>query len=179
MMLTKTLQDLFRRYRRPGDVVFAAAFFVFALFLLSQLGTQTEVARRTKWFAQPALWPSIAVWSMVFFGALHLLSSAISPRLPGRWAEVTFWLRSLEYVCYFLIYVVAVPMIGYLFATLIFALFLAIRAGFRDAKSLIIVAGFGAIVPVVFRGLLQVKIPAGAWYVNLPDGIREFFLIYL
>ena len=34
MIKAKTLQDLFKRYRRPGDLVFALAFMAFSLFLL-------------------------------------------------------------------------------------------------------------------------------------------------
>lgn len=179
-MLTKTLQDLFQRYRRPGDIVFAVLFLAFALFMAWQLPEQTQVVKRTKWFAQPALWPKVAVWSMVVFGALHLLGSVLSPRIPGRWRELAFWLQSFEYVLYFLIYVTAVPWLGYLPATVIFALFLAFRAGFRKPSTLGLVAIFGVIIPIIFRGLLQVKIPAGAWYSSMPQGpIRDLFLLYL
>lgn len=118
-MIAKTLQDMFRRYRRPGDIVFAFLFFGFSLFLLSQIGAETQAVKRTKWFAQPALWPKIAIWGMVLFSGLHLLGSFLSPRIPGRLREVTFWLMSLEYVAYFLIYVVAVPWLGYLPSTML------------------------------------------------------------
>ena len=178
-MIAKTLQDMFRRYRRPGDIVFAILFFAFALFLLSQIGTETKAVKRTKWFAQPSLWPTIAIWGMVIFGGLHLLSSAISPRIPGRWKEVGFWLMSLEYVAYFLIYVVAVPWLGYLPSTMFFAVFLAVRAGFRAPATLGIALAFGAVVAVLFRALLQVNIPAGRVYENLPDALRVFALSYL
>lgn len=178
-MIAKTLQDMFRRYRRPGDIVFALLFFAFALFLLSQLGTETKVVKRTKWFAQPALWPMIAIWGMVIFSGMHLLSSVLSPRIPGRLKEVTFWLMSLEYVSYFLIYVVAVPWLGYLPSTMLFAAFLAIRTGFRSRGAIGISLTFGAVVAIVFRALLQVNIPAGRVYEYLPDSVRVFALTYL
>ena len=178
-MITKTLQDMFRRYRRPGDVVFAVSLFAFALFLLSQIGTETTAVKRTKWFAQPSLWPTIAIWGMVIFSGLHLLSSVISTRIPGRWKEVSFWLMSLEYVAYFLIYVVAVPWLGYLPSTMLFAVFLAVRTGFHAPGTLGIALGFGAVVAVLFRALLQVNIPAGRVYEFLPDGLRVFALTYL
>ncbi len=178
-MIAKTLQDVFKRYRRPGDIVFAALFLAFAVFLWLNIDTQTQVAKRAKWFAQPALWPTIAVSGMAVFAALHFLSSALSPRIPGRWTEVSFWAMSLEYVAYFLIYVAAVPKVGYLPATVIFALFLALRTGFRNPKALGISAIFGVLVVVIFRGFLQVKIPAGELYQHLPDSIRVFALTYL
>ncbi len=178
-MIAKTLQDMFRRYRRPGDIVFASLFLLFALFLLSQLGTETKVVKRTKWFAQPGLWPTVAVWTMVVFAFLHWLSSALSARISGRWAEVGFWVRSLEYVAYFLIYVLLVPQLGYLPSTMLFAVFLTLRAGFRGSGAIAIAAFFGFVVTIVFRAMLQVKIPAGAIYEYLPDSVRAFALTYL
>lgn len=178
-MIAKTLQDMFKRYRRPGDVVFAFVFLACAVFLLMQLDEQTQIVKRTKWFAQPSLWPMIALWAMVVFGFLHWLSSAMSLRRHGRWTEVAFWLRSFEYVFYFLVYVKAVPLLGYLPATVIFAVFLAIRTGFRDAKGIGCAALFGVCVTVIFRAFLQVKIPAGALYEYLPDTVRAFALTYL
>ena len=179
MQTIKTLQDLFRRYRRPGDIVFALLFLAFALFLLTQLGEQTKIVKRTKWYAQPSLWPTVAVYGMVIFGALHYISSILSPRIPGRWREVLFWLRSLEYVVYFLIYVFVVPVLGYLPTSVLFALFLCARLGFRAPPIFLAAAAFGASLAIVFRAFLQVKIPAGQIYELLPDTIRAFALTYL
>lgn len=175
----KRFQELFQRYRRPGDLVFAVLFLVAALFLLSQLGTQTTWARRTPWHGQPALWPGIAVVGMTVFGAFHLLGSLLSPRIAGRWTEVAFWLRSFEYVLYFLIYVALVPLGGYLPMTIVFTLFLSLRAGFRDCRTLTVAVVFGCVTALVFRGFLQVKIPAGAVYDHLPVAVRTFALMYL
>ncbi|WP_375175052.1 tripartite tricarboxylate transporter TctB family protein [Pseudooceanicola sp.] len=179
MARRKLFQELFQRYRRPGDLVFAVLFFGLALFLLSQLGAQTTWARRTPWHGQPALWPGIAVVGMTVFGAFHLLGSLVSPRIEGRWTEVVFWLRSFEYVLYFLIYVALVPLGGYLPMTIVFTLFLAVRAGFRSWRPLAIAAVFGVVTALVFRGFLQVKIPAGAIYDYLPVAVRSFALQYL
>lgn len=179
MAKLRLFQDLFQRYRRPGDLVFAVVFMVFAVFLLSQLGEQTTWAKRAPWHGQPALWPGIAVIGMTVFGALHLLGSVVSPRIDGRWTEVVFWLRSFEYVLYFLIYVALVPLCGYLPTTVAFTLFLALRAGFRGWRTLLLAAAFGAVTALVFRGFLQVKIPAGALYDHLPASIRSFALMYL
>lgn len=178
-MIARTLQDMFKRYRRPGDVVFAALFLAISLFLISQIGEQTQVTKRTKWFAQPALWPTISLYAMGGFAALHYLSSVLSPRIAGRWSEVALWLRGLEYVAYFLIYVLAVPYLGYLPSTVIFAILLTLRAGFRGPRPILCAVGFGIAVTVIFRGFLSVRIPAGAVYDFLPDGLRSIALIYL
>ncbi|UWQ79882.1 tripartite tricarboxylate transporter TctB family protein [Leisingera sp. S132] len=179
MTRIKYFQELFQRYRRPGDLVFAVMFLLFALFLLSQLGEQTKWVKRTKWFGQPSLWPSVAVWGMVVFGAFHLLGSMVSPRISGRLKEVVFWLRSLEYVLYFLAYVAIVPLFGYLPSTILFALFLTLRAGFRRPLHLALATLFATCVALIFRGFLQVKIPAGEIYQHLPEALRAFAMTYL
>jgi len=88
MIRYKGLQELFKRYRRPGDIVFAWFFLIGSVFLVSQLGTQAPWKPAAKTFSQPAFWPTVAVYAMAVFAALHLLSSILSERLEGRWGEV-------------------------------------------------------------------------------------------
>ena len=38
MSRARTLQDLFKRYRRPGDLVFAILFLVFSIWLFKPVG---------------------------------------------------------------------------------------------------------------------------------------------
>lgn len=173
----KTYQELFKRDRRCGDLVFAVIFLLFSVFLLSQLGEETQWIKKSKLFAQPAFWPAVSVIGMTVFGAFHLLGSVLSPRIYGRLQEVTFWLRSLEYAGWFLVYVRAVPIIGYLPATLIFLPLLAFRAGYRDKKTLLALAAVGFSVVVIFKSFLAVKIPGGAVYEYLPDFMRSFMLV--
>jgi hypothetical protein len=175
----KGLQELFKRYRRPGDIVFAWLFFAFAVFLLTQLGTQSPWKWGGKVFSQPAFWPTVSVFLMVIFAGLHLLSSALSPRLVGRWNEVWQWIRSLEYAGWFMAYVFVVPQLGYLFATILFGLLLAVRTGYRSIKTYLSVVVLSVVIVVVFKGFLQVKIPGGAIYEYLPTALRSFMLTYL
>lgn len=178
MARRKGLQELFKRYRRPGDLVFAWIFLLFALFLLSQLGTQAPWKPGGKTFSQPAFWPSVALWSMAGFALLHLVSSALSPRLAGRWREVGHWVRSLEYVGWFLAYVFVVPRLGYLPTTVLFALLLGLRAGYRSGRSFAALAAMAVAIVVIFKSLLQVRIPGGAIYEMLPPGLRSTMLTY-
>ncbi|MGX9355661.1 tripartite tricarboxylate transporter TctB family protein [Roseobacteraceae bacterium S113] len=178
MIRARTLQDLFKRYRRPGDLVFSVLFLVFSLILLINLGEQNTWARGTKLLAQPAFWPYAAVIAMTIFGALHLISSLVSPPIDGRWREVGFWLRSVEYAGWFMIYVIIVPQLGYLPATILFCLALTFRLGYRGAKVMVAAAAFGFVVVVIFKAFLQVKVPGGALYELLPTGLRAFMLTY-
>ena len=178
MSKTKTLQDLFKRYRRPGDLYFSVAFLAFSVALLLSLPAQNTWVSNTRLFAQPAFWPYAAVISMVFFAILHLISALVSPALEGRWKEMWFWLRSVEYAGWFMIYVLTVPQFGYLPSTVLFAVILTYRIGYRSPKLLGSAAAFGCAVVVIFKTFLQVKVPGGALYEFLPTGLRSFMLTY-
>lgn len=178
MIRAKTLQDLFKRYRRPGDLYFSVAFLLFSVLLLISLPSQNTWASNTKLFAQPAFWPYAAVSSMVFFATLHLISAVVSPALQGRWTEIWFWLRSVEYAGWFMVYVLAVPQLGYLPSTILFAVILTFRLGYRNAKMLLSAAIFGCAVVLIFKTFLQVKVPGGALYEFLPTTLRSFMLTY-
>lgn len=169
----------FRRERRPGDLVFAFAFFLVAIAAALVLPEQAKFLSGKALVAQPGFWPSIGVGLMIFFGAAHLLSTWNAPRLPGRLQEVIVWVRSLEFVVWFTVYVLIVPVIGYLPATLFLAVSLAVRLGYRGRRPLISAAIFAVAVVLIFRTGLGVRIPAGGLYDYLPDAIRNFALVNL
>jgi hypothetical protein len=170
---------MFRRDRHPGDFVFSVVFLLISIALISQLGEQVEWVKRTKFFAQPAFWPTVSLIGMLFFAVLYFLGSLASPRTPGRGTELTMWARSLEYAAWFLIYVWIVPKIGYLGATILFTLILTYRVGYRTQGMFVGAAAMAMGIVVIFKAFLQVKIPAGQIYEYLPDGIRNFMLLYL
>jgi len=178
MSRVKTSQELFKRYRRPGDIVFAWIFLILSLFLVSQLDSQAPWKPNGKTFSQPAFWPTVAVYAMSFFAAFHLLSSFLSERLEGRWSEVWSWVKSVEYAGWFMAYVSLVPMLGYLPMTMVFAVLLGLRAGYRSVKVLGFLLILAIVIVVVFKGFLQVKIPGAAIYEYLPTALRSFFLTY-
>lgn len=178
MSRVKTLQALFQRYRRPGDIVFAWLLLIVSLLLLSQLWSQTTWRGSNPLFAQPRFWPGVSLAGMAIFAGFHLLSSALSDRIDGRWSEVWLWITSLEYAGWFIVYALVVPITGYLPTTVVFATALAFRAGYRSRAMLLWAAGAGAMVVVLFKGFLQVRLPAGQIYQYLPDGLRQIFLTY-
>jgi hypothetical protein len=178
MSRVKTLQNLFKRYRRPGDIVFATAFLILSLLLLSQIFAQTAHTPDAKLFAQPRFWPAVSLVGMSGFALLHLLGSLLSERIEGRWREVGLWIASLEYALWFILYALSVPVAGYLPATVIFALLLVLRAGYRSVLALFCAAATALIVVVLFRALLHVNMPAGRFYDQLPDGLRQIMLTY-
>lgn len=179
MSRLKTAQELFKRDRRPGDLVFAVAFVAFALFLLWCLPTQAPWQKGVAFAAQPALWPTISILGMVGFGVLHWIGSVCSPRIAGRWREMFIWGRALEFGGWFIAYVLILPVVGYLPASLIFAITLTLRLGYRSARALAAAAALAVVTVLLFRGLLHANVPAGAIYQHLPDGVRAFAQTYL
>lgn len=162
---------------KPGEIAFVLIFFLFSAFLLTQLGEQAKFSARGKFFAQPAVWPGIGVIGMTVFGGLHLLTR-FKHRVGGTGAEVILWLRALEYVAWFMVYVLAVPQLGYLPCTVVFTVLLALRMGYRKPSTLMWAGLSGVIIVVVFKSLLKVKIPGGAVYEVLPDALRNVMIVY-
>ena len=178
MSRAKTLQSLFKRYRRPGDIVFAWFALVVSVILLSQIIDQTAWKNGSKLFAQPRFWPAVSLGGMAVFAALHLLGSVLSERIDGRWKEVGLWIASLEYAAWFVVYAMAVPVAGYLPATMVFAVALAVRAGYRRASILIAAALSAVVIVLLFKTFLKVNLPSGLAYEFLPDGLRQIMLIH-
>jgi hypothetical protein len=168
-----------RRFKGPlrGQLLFALVFVVAALLLLSQLGSETKWVKKTAFFAQPRFWPGVAVGGMVLFGGLHLW------KLPRRrferpdFVEWRIWFVAIEYVLWFLAYVLIVPWIGYLAATVIFMVLMTRRMGYRDRRMTWTAVIFAVAVVVLFKTFLQVKIPGGAVYELLPGALRSFFIL--
>ncbi|OED39916.1 hypothetical protein AB833_13635 [Chromatiales bacterium (ex Bugula neritina AB1)] len=161
-----------------GHVLFALLFVLLAVFLLSQLGEQAKFSSKGKLFAQPAFWPAVGVIGMVFFGGLNLLLCGW--RKASFRSEITegiSWMLALEYLGWFMLYVYATPIIGYLASTILFMLVLTMRAGFRSRRMFIAAAAVGFAVVLVFKTFLGVKIPGGAVYESLPDSVRSFMIV--
>ncbi len=179
MTKINSFSTFFTRERRPGDLVFAVLFLAFSLFLLSQLGDETKWIKGTKLFVQPSFWPTISIAGMCLFALGHLLGSVFSNKPGGRAREVLLWIRSIEYALWFMAYVWIVPVIGYLPSTLIFIVLLILRVGYREKSLYVSGLLMGVAIVVVFKAFLSVKIPGGQIYEHLPDGIRNFMLLYL
>lgn len=172
-----TLKALFKRNRRPGDIVFAWVFLAFSVFLLSQLANETAINSSGKLYARPYFWPAISLSGMALFATFHLIGSMLSERIEGRWREMLVWLKSVEYALWFLAYAMIVPTIGYLSASIILMILLVVRVGFYDKKSIGYAALAAFVIVVIFKAFLHVKLPSGAIYEYLPDALRQFMMV--
>lgn len=166
--------------RSSGQVLFVIAGFLLSLLLLSQIGAQTEWNDKARHIgAQPRLWPAIALGVMVLGFGLHWrLMRRRRPNAPD-WGEARRWIEPLEYLGWFVLFVFAVPRLGFLPMSLLFACALTWRLGYRTRGALVLAAGFAVAVTILFKGLLGVNIPGGEIYNLLPAPLRTFFLVYL
>jgi hypothetical protein len=176
----KVKETPFMPRRVPGDIVFACVAVAFALFLLSRLGSETTWLKGTSLGSQPRFWPAVSIFGMVFFGLIYLIGSLRhhAKQRENVGGEIFFWLRSLEFTVWFMAYVFITPVIGYLFSSILFCILLAARVGYRSIGSLLVSAGLSVAIVLLFKTFLQVRIPGGTFYEYLPDGIRNFMIMY-
>ncbi len=93
--------------------------------------------------------------------------------------ETAKYAAALEYVVYFIMYTISVPILGYLLSTLILGTYLTWRLGYRTPKWLLIGLLSSFAVVIVFRSVLQIKTPVSIWlYDQLPAALRVFMLTY-
>ncbi|MFT6301516.1 MAG: hypothetical protein ACI9XK_004277 [Granulosicoccus sp.] len=161
---------------RPGQVLFAVLIVLTSVFLLMQLSAETKFSTGKQLFSQPRFWPGVATIGMLFFGVGHLLT-VISTKQEGTMGEFLVWLRALEYLAWFMAYVLVVPYMGYLPATVLFTCSLALRQGYLTKKHLLTAALLGVCIVLIFKTGLAVKIPGGELYEFLPDNIRNFMIV--
>lgn len=172
----KTFRDYFQRQRQAGDSVFAIAFVIVTTALAAAVPWQIKYVPATKLIAQPAFWPLVGLVMMAGFGTVHLLATLYSPRPAGRLQEVYLWLRSLEFVAWYYIYVTVIPIAGYLPATILFVMLLCLRLGYRSPALLAYGVLFSFGIALIFKAGLGVALPAGQIYEYLPDSLRNFMM---
>lgn len=168
---------VFPESRKPGEILFVSVSMLIALALLAAVPWQTTWLPGKGFASQPRFWPTLSLSGVVLFGLLNAMSRVRVTRTPGRWQEALVWLRSLEFIGWYMLYVLAIPLIGYLLATILFCAGLALRMGYRG-RTVVIAALFGLFVVLFFKTAMNVKIPAGAVYDLAPDSLRYILLRY-
>ncbi|CUH64513.1 Tripartite tricarboxylate transporter TctB family protein [Thalassovita gelatinovora] len=168
------------RTRSAGQLGFVVAALLLSLLLLINLPGQTLWLENSKSFAaQPRFWPAVAIVVMVICFALHLLRMRRRGFSKLDRAELRRWVEPLEYALWFMVYVVAVPWLGFLPMSLVLACALTWRLGYQSKTYLGLAALFAVVTVILFKGLLGVKIPGAALYEILPGGLRNFAILYL
>ncbi len=172
--------DRFTKTKSSGQVVFVLAAILIVAILLSQITGQTVWTDRARNFAsQPRFWPAVALLVMLagFVGHFALMWR----RRPNAldWIETRRWTEPLEYLFWFMAYVLAVPVAGFLPMSLLLALALTWRLGYRSRLHLGCAGAFAVATVLLFKSFLGVNIPGGRIYEILPGALRSFALTNL
>ncbi len=184
--------DLFEFHRRHGDFLFSLLMLALVLFLLWQFGVESGWNERDlpqkrvgKILKQPWIGPFICMCILVPAALFNTWSSWQKVkrnrrlRRPDRTKfEVEQWLRSFEYIAYFIAYTALMPIFGYLLSTLVFAVFLTWRLGYRSWRWIGISLASALAVVIAFRTILQIKTPVNIWlYEQFPPAVETFMKI--
>ena len=153
-----------------------------ALLLLLLAPWQVQWQDGKDWAHQPALFSMVGVAGMLVFGVLelwHLWRRTAHAQGVNPAPELVVWLQALEFALWFMVHVWAVPHLGYLLTTLVFALGMTYRLGYRRRVFFVAAIGVGVSTVLVFKGALSVKVPAADWYQALPEPLATFFTLNL
>ena len=194
--------------QRRRAAIFAACALLFAAAMLALSGAQLKW-NAVGFHKQPGFWSVLSLIGMALFALALLLQPAAMRsakyvdinvdvgddgdgnsdsdnddinrnRTTRNWRTLCQqWFGTAEYALYFLLYVYAVPRLGYLPSTLIALCLLMYRLGYRSARMQLTACLVGASIVVLFKSLLQVKIPGGALYEMFPSALRNFLTLYL
>lgn len=157
---------------------------IFTVISIALLATITIATRHgpeaSGWWTRPALAPGVALALLVFANGLtlwrDLADLRVTPATAAERAEARIkilgWLRTIEYLAYFAIYLFALQHLGYFPATLIFILGLLVRTGLRSLNWLIVGVLTSVALVLIFRVGLGVWMPAPEVYDLFPDAMR-------
>ena len=187
------VENLFEFKRITGDLTLSIIFLFFVGFLLVHFnsesgwnGRELDQKRVGKILKQQWVGPLMCMAILIpatFFNILEAFKAYKKSKrllIPNiTLYEMIQWIRSLEFILYFLVYTFSISILGYLISTLIFAVFLTYRLGYRTKKWVLISLFSSFIVVLIFRTILQIKTPINIWlYQYFPENIEVFMKIY-
>jgi nitrate reductase gamma subunit len=160
----------------------ALVFAVLSVALLTSIGVATRWGPESGgWWTRPALMPGVALAVLVLANLITLARDIAdlrrNPPSTAEWAEgralVLGWLRPVEFLVYYGIYIYAIQHVGYFPATLVFIMFLMLRVGLTAPRWIIAGIGTSLFMIGVFRMGLGVWMPAPELYDLFPDTVRS------
>ncbi|MGB8814431.1 MAG: tripartite tricarboxylate transporter TctB family protein [Paracoccaceae bacterium] len=166
---------------RLESLALTLIFSIISVALLAAIGLATKWGPNSGgWWTRPPVAPGTALVLLVFANLVTLWRELLGLRTTPATADeriqahakILSWLRPIEFLGYFALYVFSLQHIGYFPATLLFILGLQFRVGLTSPKWLL--TGFLAAVAMmaVFRMGLGVWMPAPELYNLFPNAIR-------
>lgn len=187
------VQNLFAFKRGRGDLLFSLVMLGFVAFLLLNFNAESGWDTRKlpqkrvgKILKQSWVGPLLCMAILVPAVLINVWQSFKKWRrdkrqlVPNRLRyELSQWARSLEFIAYFLVYTYAIAYLGYLLSTVIFALLLTYRLGYRGWRWFGKTLATALAIVILFRTILQIKTPINIWlYDQFPQGLENFMKVY-
>lgn len=187
------VENLFAFKRGRGDLLFSLVMLGFVAFLLWHFNAESGWDNRKlpqkrvgKILKQSWVGPMMCMAILVPAVLVNLWQSIKKWRrdkrqlVPNRIRyELTQWLRSFEFIAYFLVYTFVISYLGYLLSTVGFAVFLTYRLGYRGWRWFGITVAAAFAIVLLFRTILQIKTPINIWlYDQLPLALENFMKVY-
>ena len=181
--------DFFQFKRQHGDLLFSFCLFIAVVVLLFYFNTESGFEDRKlpkkrfgKILKQGWVTPAIGMFFLTIAVSLNLWFSyrnAIKSKrlhLPKRLTkELAHWFMALEFVAYFMIYTFGISFLGYLLSTVLLAVGLTYRLGYRSLKWIGISFTTAIVIVLIFRTFLKIKTPIYVTvYEMLPPAAEAF-----
>jgi hypothetical protein len=166
---------------RLESLLLALIFSAVSVALLALIGVATRHGQSSGgWWTRPALAPGAALAVLMVANLLTLWRDLADlrarPASAAEWMDardkVFGWLRPVEFLGYFAVYVWAIQHIGYFPSTIVFVLGLLWRVGLTAPRWTLAGFGLAIFMIAVFRAGLGVWMPAPEFYDLFPDDIR-------
>ena len=187
------IENLFEFKRTKGDLALSFIFLLVVMFLLIHFNHESgwydrnlDHKRFGKILKQQWVGPLICICILLpsacinFYQSFKISIQKKKLRIKNlTFYEISEWIKSLEFIFYFLAYTFLISILGYLFSTLIFAVFLTYRLGYRTYRWVCVSLFSAFCIVVVFRTILQIKTPINIWlYDQFPETLEIFMKIY-
>jgi hypothetical protein len=148
--------------------------------LFAVIGVATRASAKGGWWTQPWLMPGIALGLLAAANLVTLWRDlADLRRTPPTDAEkaearaaLLAWLRPLEFLAYYGVYIYSIQHAGYFPSTLVFILFLLWRVGLTAPRWILAGIGLSLFMVGVFRIGLGVWMPVPELYRQFPEALQ-------
>lgn len=167
---------------RLESLALNAIFALVSAILLAAIGFATgQGSDSAGWWTRPALAPGVALAILLGCNVVTLFRAGAelraAPPTSEEWgsarAKLIDWIRPMEYLAYFAVYLWALHHVGYTLASIVFVQWLLYRVGLRTNRWRL--AGLALVIAMVlvFRIGLGVWMPAPDVYDLLPEGLNN------
>ncbi|RID89806.1 tripartite tricarboxylate transporter TctB family protein [Gemmobacter lutimaris] len=170
---------------RLESLLLNGIFALVAVGLLALIGKATgRGVASGGWWTRPALAPGFAlvllVGANIFTLGRAIVDLRARPPSAEEWRDartrVLGWLRPLELLAYFGLYLWLTIHIGYFLATFAFVMWLMLRTGLNSPRWLLAGAALTVALVLIFRVGLGVWMPSPGYYDAAPEAVRSYLI---